>query len=292
MMPTTDSPLRYPGGKTQLTDFVENIIMINNIENVTYIEPYAGGFGVGIRLLLNNKVDRVVINDYDKSIYAVWYSILNNTNKLIELIEKTPITIESWREQKEIHEKTKRYRNSIENGFSTLFLNRTNRSGIISAGPIGGYEQKGKYKLDCRFNKQGIIKKIRKIAEKREQIELHQKDAVKFIDTIIEEYNPRSTFCFFDPPYYEQGKNLYTNFYKHKDHTQLAKRITSLDQYYWITTYDYAEQIHEIYNSFENQAYKYELMYSAQRKRKAIEFMFASEKTKLIGKDNVVLSEV
>lgn len=289
-MAKIDSPLRYPGGKSQLSGFIREIISVNEIENTTYIEPYSGGFGVGLTLLFEGSVANVVINDYDKSIFSIWYSILYNTEKLIDLIESTPVTIESWYEQKEINKKYKNYQNSIENGFSTLFLNRTNHSGIISAGPMGGYDQKGKYKIDCRFNKKDIINKIKKIASHKDQIELYRKDAVKFIDIIAETYNPEQTFCFFDPPYYEQGKNLYTNFYKHNDHQRLSEKITSLRDYYWITTYDHAPQIHEMYNQFENKSFEYELMYSAQRKRKATEYIFASEKTKLTSQGRVVLT--
>lgn len=291
-MPVTKSPLRYPGGKTQLTHFVSNLLTINELNNATYIEAYAGGFGVGIELLLNDRVDNVVLNDYDKSIYSVWYSILNNTDELVKLIENTPISITSWYEQKQMHDEFKGYRNSIENGFSTLFLNRTNRSGIINGGPIGGYKQNGKYLLDCRFNKKKIIEKIIKIADQKHRITLYQKDALKLIDIVKEQHTPENTFCFFDPPYYKQGKNLYTNFYKHNDHLKLAKKISELKEYYWITTYDKAPQIHEIYNSYSNHQFEYELLYSAQNKRKATEFIFASKKTKLVSHDKVCLSHL
>ncbi|MGO3792985.1 MAG: DNA adenine methylase, partial [Enterococcus gilvus] len=280
---------RYPGGKTQLYKFVKSIMDLNRIDG-TYIEAYWGGFGIGIELLLNRDVERVVINDYDKSIYSLWYSILHHTDDLISLIEQTPITIEEWYKQKEINTNFKNYRNSLENGFSTLFLNRTNRSGIISAGPIGGYNQNSKYKLDCRFNKKGIIKKIRAIAEEKKRIDLFQLDAIKLIDLIPSKYDYNNSFIFFDPPYYVQGKNLYTNFYTHDDHEELALKISNLDQYYWITTYDFTPQIQDIYNHYENKACTYELLYSAQDKRRATEFLFASEKTKLHSADKVKLS--
>ena len=275
-MPVTSSPLRYPGGKTQLYSFVKEMISLNEIETCTYIEPYSGGFGTGIELLLKGDVSRVVINDYDKSIYSLWYSIINETEQLISLIESTPISIEEWHRQKKIHEEVKEFESSIENGFSTLFLNRTNRSGIIGAGPIGGYAQKG-----CRFNKTVLIKKIKQIARQKDRIDLYRLDALELIDLILRKYSPKKSFIFFDPPYYIQGKNLYTNFYKHEDHRELAEGINRLQNYYWITTYDYATQIQEIYSQYENKAFSYELLYSAQRKRKATEYLFASCKTKL-----------
>lgn len=288
-MPHTKSPLRYPGGKTQLYQFIKAILNLNNISG-TYIEAYSGGFGIGIELLLNNDINRVVINDYDKSIYSVWYSILHHTDKLISLIENTPISIEEWHKQKQINENVKNYRNSLENGFSTLFLNRTNRSGIISAGPIGGYKQNGTYKLDCRFNKEKLISKILSIANEKNRIDLYQLDAIKLIETTLRKYDNTNTFIFFDPPYYVQGKNLYKNFYKHKDHERLALNISKLKEYYWIVTYDYTPQIREIYNPYFSKLYTYDLLYSANKKRKATEFIFASEKTKIKSKDRVKLT--
>lgn len=280
-MPVTKSPLRYPGGKTQLYQFVNEMIKLNSIRECTYIEPYSGGFGIGIELLLNGDVSRVVINDYDKSIFSLWYSILNHTEQLITLIDKTPITIEEWHRQKRIHKDVKNIKDSIENGFSTLFLNRTNRSGIIGAGPIGGYKQEGKYKLDCRFNKSSLIGKIKNIASQRSRIDLFQLDALELIILIKEQYDSKNSFIFFDPPYYIQGKNLYTNFYNHENHEELAESISNLCDYHWITTYDYAPQIQEMYKLFDNKSFSYELLYSAQQKRKATEFLFANFNTEL-----------
>ncbi|EAE7097897.1 DNA adenine methylase, partial [Listeria monocytogenes] len=188
-MPRTSSPLRYPGGKTQLSSFVKNLLEINNIVGGTYIEPFAGGAGVAIQLLLEGDVDSIVINDYDKSIYSIWYSILNNTERFINLISDTPVTIEEWYRQKEIYLRNKNRQNSLEGGFATFFLNRTNVSGIISGGPIGGIKQTGKYKIDCRFNKKDLIRKIRLVASRREAITLYRKDALKLINIINENYN-------------------------------------------------------------------------------------------------------
>lgn len=292
-MPVTKSPLRYPGGKTQLSPFVDNLISSNKLKNCTYIEPFSGGAGVAIELLLSHRAEKIVLNDYDKSIYSLWYSILNHTDKLIELIEKTPISIESWHKQKILYNENKNYRNSIENGFATLFLNRTNRSGIINAGPIGGYSQDGNYKLDCRFNKSDLIKKIISISKERDRIDLYQKDTLVLIDIIKKRYCKESSFIFFDPPYFVQGNKLYTNFYKGKDHANLAKSISSLEDWYWITTYDNIPEIYDIYSQYSNiQKFEYCLTYSAQRKAKATEYLFSSKKLLTKSFKKIVLNKV
>lgn len=289
-MPVTHSPLRYPGGKTQLSDFVANLIELNNIESATYIEPFAGGSGVSLKLLFDGVVKHIVINDYDKSIYSVWNAIINHTEHFIYLLEKTPVTIEEWKKQKDIYLKNRTYMNSVEGGFATFFLNRTNVSGIISGGPIGGYEQKGKYKLDCRFNKASLTGKVRAIANRREDITLYRKDANDLVNIIREKYNSDNTFIFFDPPYFTQGQNLYLSFITPEKHVEMKKSIDKLDDFYWILTYDTAPQISEIYADVA-QKYKYELLYSANKKTKATEFLFASSHVKLHSHKKVILHE-
>lgn len=172
------SPLRYPGGKSRTYNFIRLLVKANNC--TTYIEPFAGGAGVALNLLLNGDVKKIIINDYDRAIYAFWHTVLYNPNKLINLIQDTPVTMEIWHKQKEI-QKHKKTANLIDLGFSTLFLNRTNRSGIIKAGVIGGKNQNGKYKMDCRFSKSDIIKKIIKISSYKEFIEVYNMDALEFI---------------------------------------------------------------------------------------------------------------
>ncbi|HEL0703949.1 TPA: DNA adenine methylase, partial [Streptococcus equi subsp. zooepidemicus] len=200
------SPLRYPGGKSQVYNYVRELVVANN--TTTYIEPYMGGMGIALKLLLNHDVQKIMVNDYDKAIYAFWYSVLNYTEQLIDKIETTPITIEEWKEQRDIQNNKDNCDDLLSLGFSTLFLNRTNRSGIIKAGVIGGLKQDGDYKLDCRFNKEKIVEKIILIASMKKRIKLYNMDAEKFIRLNIS--RTKSSFTFFDPPYYLKGPGLYT----------------------------------------------------------------------------------
>lgn len=288
-MPITKSPFRYPGGKTQLTNYIEHLLRINDITD-TYIEPFAGGAGVAIGLLLDNKIKNIVINDYDKSIYSVWNSILNKPHQLISKIKNTEITLNEWNRQKKIHEHFKNHQNSIENAFSTLFLNRTNVSGIISGGPIGGQNQSGKYKIDCRFNKDKVIGKIKAINNRRNNITITRMDATDFIDKVVSQYDSTSSFIFFDPPYYKQGQNLYLSFYNSNGHKKLAKKIQSLNDYKWITTYDCEKDILNMYS--QSTAYKYSLRYSANNKKIASEYLFTNNTTIVDSFGNVALTKV
>lgn len=128
------SPLRYPGGKAKIASFVKMLIENTGNRHPVYMEPFAGGAGVAIELLLQDEVDEIVINDYDKAIYSFWRAVTKESDKLLDLIERTPVNIEVWRQQKEIYmNQNSRY--SLELAFATFFLNRTNRSGILKAGP-------------------------------------------------------------------------------------------------------------------------------------------------------------
>jgi DNA adenine methylase len=285
-MPTTLSPLRYPGGKTQLYEFIKHTIKFNNLENPIYCEAFSGGAGLAISLLLKNDVESVILNDYDPAIYSFWYAILNETARFIAMINNVDISMDNWHEQKQIFEARHEQREySFELGFATFFLNRTNRSGIITGGPIGGYSQDSKYNLGCRYNKNTLINKINDIAQHRNSIELHNLDANVLIANILTAMPSEQLFVYFDPPYYKQGKNLYTNFFKDTDHQNLSNSIRRMDAFYWVATYDNEPRIREIYN--DRPILEYSLRYSANRIRKEKELFFSSPRTLVESFDNV-----
>lgn len=288
-MPVTKSILRYPGGKTQLSKFVNHLININQLDSPIYCEPFSGGSGVSMELLLTNKVDSIILNDFDPSIYSIWNAILNDTDRLIESIQSIPITIDEWYIQKNIYSKLcdiPQY--NFRLAIASLFLNRTNRGGIIKGGPIGGHEQTSKYTIDCRFNKDKIIKKISSIAEQRHRIRLYMLDAKELIEEVLLNESPRQLFTFFDPPYYKQGKTLYKNAFKHDNHVALSDTIRLMNDYKWITTYDACPEIASIYEDYH--LHTYTLRYSVNQFREANEYLFASPGTNLISYDKVTLN--
>lgn len=267
------SPLRYPGGKYKLYEYVETLVKENNC--TTYIEPFCGGAAVALELLLEDVVKKIIINDVDYTIFCFWDSILNHTEEFIFLIRNTDVTIDEWNIQKNIRNNLENY-NSLEIGFSTFFLNRTNRSGIIDkAGPIGGKDQNGNYKIDCRFNKEKLISQIEKIASYKKKIQLYNMEAVDFINQVI--LHTRKSFVFFDPPYYSKGPGLYTNFYNHENHVNLANNIiNSMKRRKWIVTYDNVDEIRNMYAKVAT--IEFQLQYSLEVKRVASEVMFFSKK--------------
>lgn len=281
-MGKTYSPLRYPGGKGKFYKYLIPIFNKNNLNNITYIEPFAGGAGLACELLIKEKVNKVILNDYDRSIYAFWYSILNYTEDFCQKIINTRITLDEREAQKEI-QLNKSNATLLELGFSTFFLNRTNRSGIIKGGPISKNETSGDYPLDCRFNKENLINLIKKIAQFKDKIEVYNLDAIEFLDIIKKENNDTS-FIFFDPPYYHNGKNLYVSFYKENDHINLINSIINkLQDYKWIITYDNCIEIKKIYSDIKINIYHkikkriYYLSYTAGKARKASELIYYND---------------
>ncbi len=270
------SPLRYPGGKNKLSAFIAKICIDNNIKG-HYVEPYSGGASVALFLLMEGFVEKITINDHDRSIYAFWHSALNETNQLCEMIENAELTIEEWRKQKEIQQ-NKKSTNLLELGFSTFYLNRTNRSGIINAGVMGGFEQSGNYLMDCRFNKVELIDRIRKIANRKKQIRLYKKDAVRLIDKIQNEADNENTFFYFDPPYYLKASTLYMNHYKKENHQIVSEKIKSIQNIKWIVSYDNVPQIKKLYSNYQKK--EFSLKHTAYEIREGKEILFFSKNIK------------
>lgn len=277
-MAYTYSPLRYPGGKSKLFNYTKNLITTNNLVNCTYVEPFAGGAGLAFALLYNNIVSNIILNDIDRSIYSFWYSVLNHNEELCDLIENTPVCLNEWYKQKEIQE-NKQNVDLLTLGFSTFYLNRTNRSGIIKGGIIGGKEQLGKYKINCRFNKPNLIARIKKIAPYRDKISVYNLDANVFIDDVIKVLDNNS-LIFIDPPYYKKGPGLYENSFKHNDHLELSIKITNTIVQPWVITYDNTNEIKTMYKDFAQT--EFNLNYSAQNKYQGKEVMVYSDSIKPI----------
>lgn len=261
------TPLRYPGGKSMMSPFFEEIIDYNKLTDITYAEPYAGGAGSAINLLVKNKVHSIIINDISIGIYSFWYFLINESEKFLDLFHETPVTLTEWKKQKNIFDTSKKP--SLKLGFSTFFLSRTNRSGILNAGPMGGQsEQKqsnAKYKIDCRYNRKLLLKKFNQIIALRKNIKVYNYDALTF----LKKYMNDNTFIYLDPPYYKQGKALYLNYYKHHDHHNLSLFLKENNDFNWVLSYDNVDEIKDLYNDFN--LYEFDLTYTAQKIKKGTE---------------------
>lgn len=254
------SPLRYPGGKLKIYNRVVKLMENNDLINCWYVEPFAGGFGIGIRLLFEGKVQGVIYNDLDSHLYNFWFSVLNYTDELCDRIEKVNITIEERNRQRNIYKNPSS--DVLSDGFATLFLNRVNYSGVIKGGPIGGNHQSGKYLLDCRFRRDDLISTIRRIAQYKKSIKLYNLDAIEFMKRVLR-YKSKKFFINIDPPYVVKGPLLYQQFYKgNHPHIELSEFMkTRMKFISWMMTYDDADLIREIYKEYK--LIEYDLVHNA-----------------------------
>lgn len=269
-----DSPLRYPGGKAKLAPILAQTIKLNDLSGCAYFEPFAGGAGAALRLLREGVVSELHLNDLDPRIYHFWHAALNETERFVERIGSVPLTVEEWRRQRQICMEAD-VTQPFELGFATFYLNRCNRSGVIlGAGPIGGQQQSGTWRLDARFNKANLANRITHLTEAQDRIHITQMDAKKF----LKEHLPRGpkrrkVFVYLDPPYYSKSGNLYMNSYGERDHRDLARYMRRQNVLNWVASYDDIDFIRNQY-IFCNVSHN-SLQYSLQEKRQAKELLIA-----------------
>lgn len=247
-----NTPLRYPGGKGRLTQFVADLIETNGLTGCHYVEPYAGGAGIAITLLYLEYASQIHLNDLNRSVHAFWRAVLKEPEALCRLVRDTVPTMEEWYRQKAIQ--TDINASPLELGFSTFFLNRTNRSGIIKGGVIGGKEQAGTWKLDARYKVDDLARRIEKIASYGSRINLYNKDASALIRDTLPTL-PDKTLIYLDPPYYVKGKGLYEDHYNHNDHAKMAELVTTSISQPWIVSYDNVEPIRNLYSQHRQKTF-------------------------------------
>ena len=268
------SPLRYPGGKAALADFLAQTMALNNLYGCSYFEPFAGGAGAALRLLLKGVVSELHLNDLDPRIVAFWKAVLNESERFAEAILTVPVNIAEWRRQSEIclqADSTK----TFELGFATFYLNRCNRSGVITgAAPIGGYAQEGHWRIDARFYREQLSTRVCVLAGLRDQIHVTGMDVQDFLVQHLPcGHKRKNVFVYLDPPYYANGRRLYMNSYEDRDHRNLSYYLRRQSILKWVASYDDTDFIRKLYASchiFDNI-----LQYSLQRKRQARELLIA-----------------
>jgi DNA adenine methylase len=264
------TPLRYPGGKGKLAAFVKSIIAENELLDGEYVEPYAGGAAIALELLFHEYVARIHINDVSRPVYSFWHSVLNEPEELIRLISDTPLSVDEWDRQKETFRNQQEH-DALAVGFATFYLNRTNRSGILNAGIIGGRAQTGECKIDARYNRAELAKRVAAIADQRDRITLTNEDAAELLTAGSKRW-PKKTLIYLDPPYYEKGRDLYYDFYQPEDHADVAEIVCNISAQKWIVSYDDVTAIRDLYARHRSIAYG--IGYSARATKKGAEVMF------------------
>jgi DNA adenine methylase len=268
------SPLRYPGGKTSLTNFLTEVIHLNNLDGAVYVEPYAGGAGAALNLLFDEEVSEIFLNDLDKRIYCFWKAILNHTAEFVKLLRDTPVSVSQWKKQRAIYANPSRC-SVVELGFATFYLNRCNHSGVLNGGPIGGLAQTGEYTIDARYNKNELQKRIEKIAMYRERITVKNLDGIAFLNWVFNEKKvvPERTLVYMDPPYFDKAARLYDVYFRDSDHLTLANYLSVTHAFRWVVSYDDSATIRNLYKDRLNVLL---MRYSVQTVRLGRELVISS----------------
>ncbi len=255
------SPLRYPGGKAALAPFFGSVLERLPSRVDTYVEPFAGGAGAALRLLVDEYVSQIVINDINVGIVEVWRNVFERTEGFVDMIQTTPATIDEWHRQRAIYEDEQA--SGFERGFATFYLNRTNRSGILGARPIGGLNQKGTWKIDARYNVDELVDRIRFISAYRSRIDIRHADALDLLREKAEE--AKHVIVYADPPYLVKSHKLYVNGCDWSTHVEVAQ--TLMAKYpYWVVTYDQDNRVmSQLYP--QQRAAKFSLSHTAGTQR-------------------------
>lgn len=247
-MPEMINPLRYPGAKRSLTDYVDGLLTANHLQGCCFFEPYAGSAVVGLGLLQHHRIANLVLCEKDILLYAFWECVFNHPDVLCNRIVDTPITLETWQRLNIYRQITALDQaNLLDLGFAGLFFNRTNFSGILKANPIGGINQTSQYDISCRFNKAKVIEIIRGLSAYSDLVEVHFADALQYMRTQKARFIRQNCFAYFDPPYYEKGSKIYRHYYTNQDHINLAQYVREVRHLAWIISYDDAPFICGLY---------------------------------------------
>ncbi len=264
------SPFRYPGGKAFLYKYLHGRISSLPERPRYYAEPFCGGAGSAVILLKLNAVDEIHLNDADPKVFSAWQAILENTDRFAQAIRDTPVDLETWHAYKKVVEGSSEP--SFELGFATFFLNRTSRSGIvIGAGPIGGYDQKGNWKIDARFNREALVERVLWLGSVKDRIKLTQEDALTFLSKSTKRLDLNRTLFFVDPPYVTAGGRLYLNAMNEAKHIALSDLLQDGALPHWVLTYDDHPLIRELYS--DRPIADLAVTYSLQKKRKEQEVL-------------------
>ncbi|HMB58146.1 MAG TPA: DNA adenine methylase [Arenimonas sp.] len=272
------TPLRYPGGKQKLAPFVAEVMIGNGLIGGHYAEPYAGGAGVAIELLLNGTASHIHLNDSCSAVHSFWKSITSETEEFCRRVSRASLNVREWKKQREIL-RNRGEHSPLDVGFSMFYLNRVNRSGILSGGLIGGLAQEGEWLMDARFPRAELIRRVENIARHKKRIHLRNWDAERFITDYLPRL-PKQSLVYCDPPYFDKADRLYLNHYQPEDHRRIAKVIQKV-KLPWIVSYDAAPDILKCYS--RRRAFIYGLQYNAQKAYVGSEVFFFSDRLKIGG---------
>lgn len=258
------SPLRYPGGKRRFARYVAEVIRLNSLQPKVFVEPFAGGASVSLRLLNDGVVEAVALGERDPLVASFWKVLFDDTDWLIEQIERIEVSVAKWRYFRDTS-----FHSHRERALACFFLNRTSFGGMLGKPtPIGGYAQESKYKIDDGFNVGALVKRIRQVAAFRERVRLVNhgdwRDTIKKVQSWG--HKDEEVFYYLDPPFCETSAHVYRYHFEAADHEALRDRLMHLRQP-WLLSYDPAPAIQELYANSGLVEDRTDILYTLSRTR-------------------------
>jgi DNA adenine methylase len=269
------SPLRYPGSKQALVDYVIRFLDANDFRGREWVEPCAGGASVALSLLSRGAVCRATIVEKDPLVYAFWKCLKTQPALLCHLVHGLNITLETWNQFQKYRsaDALKKYP-LIELALAGLFFNRANYSGIIGANPIGGMSQSSDYKIDCRFTKSTVIDRMIAASLVMDKMTVVRGDVVSYLRRNSERLIQDNSVVYVDPPYVLQGKKLYRHHFKTRDHMRLAEFLNAAP-FPWLVSYDNVPFVVELFRG--QKVRPIWLKYTVRRARRADELLITNQ---------------
>lgn len=241
------SPLRYPGAKRWLADYITDAIRLNNLKPEVFVEPFAGGAGVSLQLLSNGVVNKIALGERDPLVASFWKVVFWDASWLTEQIGRIDVTLDRWKEMRRSKPRSDRQR-----ALKCLFLNRTSFSGILAntAGPIGGQTQQSRYKIDCRFYRDTLTARIEQAHALRDKVFFVENCTWQETISKVRHagFANDRVFYYLDPPFYNKADRLYRYCFTEEDHRTLHDALDGIDQP-WLLSYDLHEHITRLYSN-------------------------------------------
>jgi DNA adenine methylase len=232
------SLLRYPGGKSRgkLKDkIIEHIA--EHHSGGSFGELFFGGGGITLNLIKEKVVDNVIICEKDIALADLWWQIIDDPRDLIRKVERFTPSVRAFKDVKE------RVLAEQGNGFDFLVVNRLSHGGRgVKAGPQGGHNQQGQYKIDCRWKTETLVKTIGL---------LHRLFGTVDVDWFCGSYDDAPwgiDYLYMDPPYWSVGDELYQHNFTEDDHLALFDYLRGRGG--WLLSYNNCPEVRELYQGF------------------------------------------
>lgn len=263
------SPLRYPGAKRWMSGYIARSIQRNDLLPALFVEPFAGGASVALSQLSAGLIGNVILNDCDPLIASFWSTLFFDTEWLVRRVQNCEVTLDEWIRVKKSNPQSTRGR-----AYKCLFLNRTSFSGVLTdaAGPIGGRAQESPYKVDCRFNKGTVIRRIQEAAQFRSRVAgvwnlPWHRAILRVLKLQCNSRLPDAVLFYLDPPFYNKASRLYRHYFNQAEHVRLRDFLSKFS-HPWILSYDASPHVLDLYRTGGFRASNVNLIYTASQKSK------------------------